>query len=330
MGKGGGGGGGGGGAIAPPDPFETSMQQLAFNQQAALDSARMNQVNQLSPFARTYWTGQPGSANRTQRTEFHPAIQSIIFGGGGGGGFGLGGGGWGMDQPGTGDFGLAGLPPPTGPTDHPPMPGTEETPDRGGGRGHDGNDFGRGIWAGGRGDPNVAQYDSLGDFWNALQYGMKTGDWSKPYSGAPGHGRVGGYSGPDADIARMAAKHTLGDFHPVMNPQPKPKPKVAPKVTVSSGSKKSTSAPTSKKGTSLTAGINRGQGTSKSTSAPTSSKGTSLSAGINRGQGGRSGGSSRGGPASGTSGGVGDRGGPAGGRSGGGFGGGGNRGGGGR
>ena len=79
-GKGGGGGGGG------PDPVQTAQAQAALNRQAALDSARINQISQYTPWAGSYWTGEIGSPDRAQHTVYNPALAGMIFGGPGGGG----------------------------------------------------------------------------------------------------------------------------------------------------------------------------------------------------------------------------------------------------
>lgn len=87
----------GGGGPRPPDPVRTARDQYDWNRQAALDSARLNQVNQWTPFGGTYWTGEIGSPNRAQHTVLNPMLGRILFGGGyhphfGGGGMGYGGG----------------------------------------------------------------------------------------------------------------------------------------------------------------------------------------------------------------------------------------------
>ena len=82
MGGGKGGGGGGGG----PDPVQTAQAQAALNRQAALDSARINQISQYTPWAGSYWTGEIGSPDRAQHTVYNPALAGMIFGGPGGGG----------------------------------------------------------------------------------------------------------------------------------------------------------------------------------------------------------------------------------------------------
>ena len=77
----------------PPDPMQTAMAQSEMNRQAALESARMNQVNQTNPFGGVRWSGEIGSPERTQESYLHPMLQAIIFGQGGGQPAGKGGGG---------------------------------------------------------------------------------------------------------------------------------------------------------------------------------------------------------------------------------------------
>ena len=65
-----------------PDPIATSQQQFDLNRQAAMEAARMNQINQQTPWGGTYWTGEIGSPDRTQHTLLNPALGQIIFGSG--------------------------------------------------------------------------------------------------------------------------------------------------------------------------------------------------------------------------------------------------------
>ncbi|MYH59569.1 MAG: hypothetical protein F4145_16655 [Boseongicola sp. SB0675_bin_26] len=63
---------------------------MEINRQAARENAMLSQMHQQTPFARTYYTGEVGTPDRMQHTEFHPLIQAMLFGsapqGGGGGG----------------------------------------------------------------------------------------------------------------------------------------------------------------------------------------------------------------------------------------------------
>ena len=77
----------GGSAPKPPDPVKTAQMQAQLNRQAAYDSARLNQVNQYNPFARTTWSGAIGSPDRTQHVAYNPILSRIMFGAGGGGGW---------------------------------------------------------------------------------------------------------------------------------------------------------------------------------------------------------------------------------------------------
>ena len=79
---------------SPPDPVKTAQAQYEYNRKAAEDSARFNQINQCHAVGQYgYWSGEIGSPDRTQHTDYNPTLQRILFGdtyhphfGGGGGG----------------------------------------------------------------------------------------------------------------------------------------------------------------------------------------------------------------------------------------------------
>lgn len=58
-----------------PDPTATAAAQTDANREAIEQSARYNQINQVGPYGKTYYTGELGSPNRTQVTELSPAEQ---------------------------------------------------------------------------------------------------------------------------------------------------------------------------------------------------------------------------------------------------------------
>ena len=72
----------------PPSPAQTAAAQMELNREAARENALLSQMNQQTPFARTYYTGEIGTPGRTQYTELHPILQSILFGSQGGSGWG--------------------------------------------------------------------------------------------------------------------------------------------------------------------------------------------------------------------------------------------------
>ena len=61
----------------PPDPVATAQEQAKLNTQAALESAQLNQINQVSPYGQVNYTGEIGDPDRTQTTTFSPGQQSI-------------------------------------------------------------------------------------------------------------------------------------------------------------------------------------------------------------------------------------------------------------
>ena len=67
-------------APKPPDPVKTAAAQARLNREAAYDSARLNQINQWTPWGGSYWTGEIGDPNRTQHTVYNPTVGRILFG----------------------------------------------------------------------------------------------------------------------------------------------------------------------------------------------------------------------------------------------------------
>ena len=166
-----------GGGGSAPDPFQTAQAQAALNRQAALDSMRFNQINQVTPWTSRYWTGDIGSPNRTQHTAYNPILSSIIFGGGGGKG------GQSAIPPGVGSAGSGG-----GMQDpllaNPFAPRQEEAS----GLSESGDPGNFGV--------NAGAYGSTRDFVDALKRGFQTGNWG---SDDPG------YSGLSDEAAAQAA-----------------------------------------------------------------------------------------------------------------------------
>ena len=72
---------------SPPDPARTAQAQAAANKDAVYESARVNQVNQLTPWGSVRWSGDIGSPERTQTVSLSPTDltrlnrQSGIYGG---------------------------------------------------------------------------------------------------------------------------------------------------------------------------------------------------------------------------------------------------------
>ena len=61
-----------------PDPMELARAQAAMNRAAAYDTAKLNQINQSSPFGRVTYSGKIGSPDRTQTTTLNPTFQGIL------------------------------------------------------------------------------------------------------------------------------------------------------------------------------------------------------------------------------------------------------------
>ena len=63
----------GGGNMRP-----AADQQMQYNKDAVEHSARLNQMQQTSPFGRVYYEGAIGSPNRRQVTELTPELQDLF------------------------------------------------------------------------------------------------------------------------------------------------------------------------------------------------------------------------------------------------------------
>lgn len=67
----------GGGSSPPPapDPVATAQAQGAANKEAVYESARVNQINEQTPYGGVTWTGEIGSPDRTRTTTLTPSQQ---------------------------------------------------------------------------------------------------------------------------------------------------------------------------------------------------------------------------------------------------------------
>ena len=61
-----------------PDPAATAAAQGAANREAVEASAQFNQHSIQSPYGAMWWTGAPGSPQRTQNIRLHPAEQARL------------------------------------------------------------------------------------------------------------------------------------------------------------------------------------------------------------------------------------------------------------
>lgn len=66
------------GSPSPPDPATTAQAQAQANTQSAIDSARLNQINQVTPFGSETFTGTLGQPDRTRIVALDPADQSNL------------------------------------------------------------------------------------------------------------------------------------------------------------------------------------------------------------------------------------------------------------
>lgn len=69
---------GGGSAPAPPDPAATAAAQAAANKEAVRESAKVNQINQVTPYGNVTFTGGIGEPDRTQTLTLDPQSQQIL------------------------------------------------------------------------------------------------------------------------------------------------------------------------------------------------------------------------------------------------------------
>lgn len=65
-------------APSAPDPAATIQAQQAANSDAVRESARVNQVNEVTPYGSRTWTGDIGSPNRTVTTSLDPTSQATL------------------------------------------------------------------------------------------------------------------------------------------------------------------------------------------------------------------------------------------------------------
>ena len=63
---------------AAPDPAKTAAAQGALNKEAILESARVNQLNQISPYANVTYTGEIGEPSRTQTLTLPSTVQETL------------------------------------------------------------------------------------------------------------------------------------------------------------------------------------------------------------------------------------------------------------
>lgn len=69
-----------GGGPKPPDPVATAQSQEQINQQALIDAAKLNQINQVGPQGSITYSGAIGSPDRTQTTTLSPELQQLLNG----------------------------------------------------------------------------------------------------------------------------------------------------------------------------------------------------------------------------------------------------------
>ena len=58
-----------------PDPVATAQAQAAANKEAVLESAKVNQINEVTPYGSVTYTGDVGAPDRTKITELSPSSQ---------------------------------------------------------------------------------------------------------------------------------------------------------------------------------------------------------------------------------------------------------------
>jgi hypothetical protein len=68
----------GGSAPQSPDPIATANAQAAANKEAVYESARVNQINELSPYGSVSWSGDIGDPNRTRTIALSDSGQSQL------------------------------------------------------------------------------------------------------------------------------------------------------------------------------------------------------------------------------------------------------------
>jgi hypothetical protein len=63
---------------SPPDPNVTAQAQAAANKEAVQEQARVNQINQVTPYGNLTYSGDIGSSGRTATTTLSPAQQQML------------------------------------------------------------------------------------------------------------------------------------------------------------------------------------------------------------------------------------------------------------
>lgn len=71
---------GGGGSPPAPDPAATARAQAGANKEAVTESARVNQINEVSPYGNLTYSGEIGSPDRTRTLTLDPAQQAQLEG----------------------------------------------------------------------------------------------------------------------------------------------------------------------------------------------------------------------------------------------------------
>ena len=67
-------------APTPPDPAATAQAQAQANAEAVREAARVNQINQVTPFGSIQFTGGIGTPQRTQTLELPPDLAAQVAG----------------------------------------------------------------------------------------------------------------------------------------------------------------------------------------------------------------------------------------------------------
>lgn len=65
-------------APAAPNPVATAQAQSAANAEAVRESAKVNQINQVTPYGSSTWSGTIGQPDRTQTETLNPADQANL------------------------------------------------------------------------------------------------------------------------------------------------------------------------------------------------------------------------------------------------------------
>jgi len=68
----------GGGQPAAPDPKATAQAQAAANKEAVRESAKVNQINEVTPYGSLTYSGNIGEPDRTRTTSLTPESQALF------------------------------------------------------------------------------------------------------------------------------------------------------------------------------------------------------------------------------------------------------------